>query len=115
MITVLNKIDLVKDESTIHALRLHFPDGVFVSVRSGEGLKELLHRMADLLADRVSKVELALPLARTVLLSLLRQTSLVIDRGYDGSHISVVALVSSKVYARVERFIVRHPPELQRV
>ena len=49
MITVLNKVDLVKDEATLHTLRLHFPEGVFVSVRYGDGLKELLHRMADLL------------------------------------------------------------------
>ena len=76
MITVLNKVDLVKDESTLHALRLHFPEGIFVSVRSGEGLKELLHRMADLLADRVAKVELALPLDRADLLSLLHQRRL---------------------------------------
>ena len=33
MITVLNKVDLIRDESTLHALRLHFPDGAFVSVR----------------------------------------------------------------------------------
>ena len=41
MITVLNKVDLVKDEATLHTLRLHFPEGVFVSVRYGDGLKEL--------------------------------------------------------------------------
>jgi GTP-binding protein HflX len=113
MITVLNKVDLVNDEATLHTLRLHFPDGVFVSVRTGEGLKELLHRMADLLADRVSRVELALPLDRTDLLSLLHRTSLVIDVTYEDSHVSVVALVSSKVYARVEPFLVRRDPELQ--
>ena len=115
MITVLNKVDLVKDESTLHTLRLHFPEGTFISVRSGEGLKELLHRMADLLADRVSKVELALPLDRTDLLSLLHRTSLVINVGYEDSHVSVVALVSPKVYARVEPFLVRRDPELQPV
>jgi GTP-binding protein HflX len=112
MITVLNKVDLVNDESTLHTLRLHFPDGVLVSVRSGEGLKELMHRMADLLADRVSKVELALPLDRTDLLSLLHRTSLVIDVGYEDSHVSVIALVSPKVYARIEPFLVRRDPEL---
>ena len=115
MITVLNKVDLVKDESTLHALRLHFPEGAFISVRSGEGLKELLHRMADLLADRVSKVELALPLDRTDLLSLLHRTSLVINIRYEDSHVSVVALVSPKVYARVEPFLVRRDPDLQPV
>jgi len=115
MITVLNKVDLVKDESTLHTLRLHFPEGAFISVRSGEGLKELLHRMADLLADRVSKVELALPLDRTDLLSLLHRTSLVINVSYQDSHVSVVALVSPKVFARVEPFLVRRDPELQPV
>jgi hypothetical protein len=48
-------------------------------------------------------------------LSLLHRLSLVIDVSYEGSHISVVALVSSKVYARVEPFIVRRDPELQPV
>src|ERR1700693_4218473 len=113
MITVLNKVDLVEDESTLHTLRLHFPDGAFVSVRTGEGLKELLHRMAALLADRVSKVELALPLDRSDLLSLLHRTSLVIDVVYEDFHVSVIALVSPKVYARVEPFLVRRDPELQ--
>ena len=113
MITVLNKVDLVEDETTLHALRLHFPDGLFVSVRSGVGLKELLHRMADLLADRISRVELALPLERTDLLSLLHRTSLVIDVRYQDAHVSVVALVSPKVYARIEPFLVRRDPELQ--
>ena len=113
MITVLNKVDLIADESTLHALRLHFPDGAFVSVRSGEGLKELRHRMADLLADRVSKVELALPLSRTDLLSLLHRTSHVLSARYENSHVIVVASVSPKVYARVEPFLIRREPELQ--
>src|SRR3984893_6449995 len=115
MITVLNKVDLVEDESTLHTLRLHFPDGAFVSVRTGEGLKELLHRMADPLADRVAKVELSLPLDRSDLLSLLHRTSLVIDVVYEDFHVSVIALVSPKVYARVEPFLVRRDPELQPV
>jgi len=115
MITVLNKVDLIADESTLHALRLHFPDGAFVSVRSGEGLKELRHRMADLLADRVSKVELALPLSRSDLLSLLHRTSHVLSASYENYHVIVVASVSPKVYARVEPFLIRREPELQPV
>src|SRR6202011_3171202 len=79
MITVLNKVDLVEDESTLHTLRLHFPESVFVSALTGKGLDELLHRMADMLADRVSKVEVALPLDRTELLSLLHRTSCVLS------------------------------------
>ncbi|HYY27131.1 MAG TPA: GTPase HflX [Chthoniobacterales bacterium] len=114
-LTVLNKMDLVRDEATLHALRLHFPDGVFVSVHTGQGLKELLHQMTDLLADRVSKVELALPLDRTDLLSLLHRTSQVIDIGYKDRYARVVAMVSPKVFARVEPFLVWRDPEYQLV
>jgi GTPase len=114
-ITVLNKVDLIRDESTLHALRLHFPDGVFVSVRTEEGLKELRHRMADMLADRVSKVELALPLDRTDLLSLLHRTSNVLSVGYGNAEVNVIASVPPKVYARIEAFLIRREPTLQPV
>jgi len=69
--------------------------------------------VADLLADRVSKVELALPLSRTDLLSLLHRTSNVLSASYENSHVIVVASVSPKVYARVEPFLIRREPELQ--
>ena len=115
MITVLNKVDLVTNESTLHTLRLHFPDGVFVSVRTGGGLKELRHRMADMLADRVSKVELALPLNRTDLLSLLHRTSNVLSVCYENSQVNVIASVPPKVYARIEAFVIRREPSLQPV
>jgi GTPase len=113
MITVLNKVDRVTDESTLHALRLHFPDAVFLSVRSGFGIDDLLHRMADMLADRIEKVELAIPVDRTDLLSLLHRTSHVLSVIYGGESVNVVATVTAKVYARVEPYIVRREPELQ--
>jgi GTPase len=113
MITVLNKIDRIEDQATIHTLRLHFPDAVFLSVRTGEGIEELLYRMADMLADRVAKVELALPLNRTDLLSLLHRAANVLSIGYEDSHVAVVAAVPPKVLARVKPYIVRGRPELQ--
>jgi GTPase len=106
MITVLNKVDCIRDEPTLHALRLHFPESVFISALTGTGLDELLHRMAEMLADRICKVEVALPLDRTDLLSMLHRTSRILSIGYEQAHVSVVATVSPKVYARVEPFLV---------
>ena len=113
MITVLNKVDCLADESTLHALRLHFPDGVFISALTGRGLDELLHRMADMLSDRVVKVEVALPLERTDLLSLLHRTSNVLSIGYKQGCANVVAAVSPKVYARLERYLVKREGALE--
>jgi GTP-binding protein HflX len=105
-ITVLNKIDRLEDPAAIHALRLHFPDAAFVSVRAGAGLDDLLERFAEKLSDRSTKVELALPLDRTELLSLLHRTGRVLRLEYGERVASVVALVSPKVFARVQPFLV---------
>jgi GTPase len=112
MLTVLNKIDRIANPSTLHALRLHFGHAVFISVQTGEGIDELCDRMAEFLSDRVSRVELALPLDRTDLLSLLHRTSKVLRLGYEDAYVSVVASVSPKVRARVEPFIVPRRPQL---
>jgi len=112
MITVLNKVDCITDESTMHTLRLHFPESAFVSALTGKGLDELLHRLADMLADRISKVEVALPLDRTDLLSLLHRTSRVLSVGYELGHVNVVAAVSPKVCARLEPYLVRQEEAL---
>jgi GTPase len=106
VITVLNKVDCIADESTLHALRLHFPDCVFVSALTGKGLDELLHRLAEMLTDRISKVEVALPLDRTDLLSLLHRAGRILSIGYNQTHVNVVAAVSPKVHARLEPFLV---------
>jgi GTP-binding protein HflX len=110
-ITVLNKIDRMEDPAAIHALRLHFPDAAFVSVRTGAGLEDLLDRCAEKLSDRSTKVELALPLDRTELLSLLHRTGRVLRLEYGERVASVVALVSPKVFARVQPFLVNQQPQ----
>jgi GTP-binding protein HflX len=113
VITVLNKVDLVKDQSTLHVLRVHFPGAIFISAEQGEGLDELLHCMSDLLTDRVRRVELALPLDRADLLSLLHRTSKVLSVEYEPTFAKVVASVSPKVLARVQSFLQPGPRELQ--
>ena len=38
VLTVFNKVDLIQDDHTLNALRRHFPDALFISTRTGEGL-----------------------------------------------------------------------------
>ncbi len=83
VVTLLNKVDQVEDSSSLHALRLHFPDAVFGSAHTGQGMEELVHLCGEMLREWVTKVELALPLSRTELLSLLHRTSRVLSLNYD--------------------------------
>jgi GTPase len=113
IVTVFNKTDLQPSDAILHGLRLHFPDALFVSAQTGKGLEDLRHRLADMLADRITKVELCLPLDRSDLLSLLHRAGRVLRVQYQENNAYVVASVSPKVLARVEPFLTRRDSALQ--
>jgi GTP-binding protein HflX len=57
---VMNKIDLL-DEDERRELSLRHPEAVGVSAETGEGLEELRSRIADLIRQRLTQVELLVP------------------------------------------------------
>ena len=60
-ITVVNKLDLVKDRSMLHGIYQLDPRAVAVSVHSGEGIEQLMASMQDHLASVENRVEILLP------------------------------------------------------
>ncbi len=79
---VLNKIDLV-DPDRLAELRRLFPDAVPISIRTGEGLDALYHRLHTLLIDRVVRLQVAIPLDRMDLVSLAHNEGKVLSENYD--------------------------------
>ncbi len=65
---VLNKIDLV-DGGGREALANRRPEAVRLSAATGEGLDELRSRLADAARERLTRVELTIPYARSALIS----------------------------------------------
>ena len=104
VLTVFNKVDLIHDDHTLNALRRHFPDALFISTRTGEGLGELLARMADQLAGRSERVELLLPAERSDLLSTLYQHGQVLSTQYEADGTRVHAVVPLKLLAQFAAF-----------
>ena len=99
IVTVFNKIDLIGDDSALNPLRRHFPDALFISTRTGAGLDELLHRMAEQLAGRSEHVELLLPSDRSDLLSSLHRQGQVLSTEYTDAGTHVHAVVPLKLLA----------------
>jgi GTP-binding protein HflX len=95
MITVLNKIDLIAgNEERLHELKGRFDrNAVLVSVRTGEGIPELVNRISDLMIDRVSRMRLRLPQARQDLIALLHREGKVIATDYEGNDALLTAVV----------------------
>ncbi len=109
MITVLNKVDLLAhDPDALNPLRRHFPDALFISTHTGEGLDELRARMADQLAGRSERVELLLPLGRGDLLSGLHRQGQVLSTEYVDEGVRVNAVMPLKSLAALEPYRSAH-------
>jgi GTP-binding protein HflX len=70
---VFNKIDRLANESVIAGMRSRFADAVFISVKTGEGMKELVSRISEFVADDLVTLELKIPQLRADLIARLHR------------------------------------------
>ena len=108
IITVFNKIDLITDRSRFLELKRHVPDGLFVSILKGEGMEDLLHRMSDMIADRITRYEFLLPHDRADLVSLLHRSGNVLSTHYEDDGVRVQATIPPKLLPQFKAFQVVH-------
>ena len=103
-VTVFNKLDLVEDRRELLHLKRAFPDAAFVSVRSGEGLPELLDRLADVQNELVAQHLYAFPHERSDLVSSLHRHGKVLSTTYEDDHVLVEAIVPRRYASHYEVF-----------
>jgi GTP-binding protein HflX len=114
MLIVFNKVDKVTDPHALPTLRRHFPDAVFISVQTGEGMDQLIDRISDFVARGTVTVELRLPPERADLLARLHRDGSVRDLQYDEEFTEVVAVMPARLLEIYSPFL-RQPaaaPEL---
>ncbi|MBA3607492.1 MAG: GTPase HflX [Chthoniobacterales bacterium] len=112
MLVVFNKVDKVTDPHTLPALRRHFPDALFVSVQTGEGMEQLVDRISDFVARGTVTVELRLPPDRADLLARLHREGSVRDLVYDGEFTEVVATMPARLLEIYSPYLRQPAPEL---
>src|SRR4051812_25187375 len=96
MLVVFNKVDKVTDEYALPALRRHFPDAVFVSIQTSEGMDELIERVSEFVARGTISVELRVPAARGDLLARLHREGTVQDVRYEHDFTHVTATIPTR-------------------
>ena len=99
VLLALNKIDLVDDERQ-QELRRQFPEAVFISVRTGQGLDDLFHRIHDMLIDRVVRLDLSIPLDRMDLVALAHQEGKVLAEDYERGVADIQCVVPKRFESR---------------
>ncbi len=106
-LTVFNKIDRVEDPMTRAMLRNAHPDALFVSVHTGEGLDQLVGKLAELVGGDSREILLRLPHDRTDLIARLHREGVVHDTEYETDFITIRAEVPQRLRETLEPFAPR--------
>jgi GTP-binding protein HflX len=103
-LTVFNKMDAVTDPAQVAVLKNHFPQAVFLSVRTGEGLDTLLARLADTLSDLVDTLEYRIPIERADVVSALHDLGRVLHTRYQPGEVELTAIIPKRARPRFHEF-----------
>lgn len=104
IITIFNKIDLLKDLNRMASLKRQFPDALFVSAKTGEGVEQLNESIVELLRGDSKLGSFLIPQARYDLISALHKNGAILSEDYEGDHVRLTARLPSKLFARYEPF-----------
>jgi GTP-binding protein HflX len=107
IIVLFNKIDkLEPGSSRFTELETHFEGCLFCSIKTGEGMDALLHRMTEMLLDRISRLELRIPQSRMDLVALIHRDGKVLSQAYEDNDIIVSATVPAHIRSHFDDFLI---------
>ncbi len=109
VVLALNKIDLVED-GRLQELQRQLPDGIPISVKTGQGMEDLFHRIHDMLIDRVVRLDLSLPLNRMDLVALAHQEGKVLSEDYNSGVAKIQCVVPKRFEVRFAEFLPKKKP-----
>jgi GTP-binding protein HflX len=107
-IVAFNKSDLADDDQRL-LLRGLEPDAVFVSARTGEGIEELLARIAAAIPSPSVELTLLVPYDRGDIVSSMHDRAVVLSTDYEEAGTRVRVLVSEADAATLGEFTVAAP------
>ncbi len=101
IITVLNKCDLLEEESFPQEIR----SCVKISAKLGTGIDDLLKAIDDNLPVRVKRVSLLVPFTDAGLVAEIRSNATLISEEYVADGVRVEAILDEKLYSRAKEYL----------
>lgn len=96
-LTVFNKIDQIENPNHLKQLNTRFPEAIFISVKTGEGIDELLHRLADLMRGDMETVSLIIPQERNDLIARLHREAHIYLTQYKDNQVKLRVCLTKKL------------------
>jgi GTP-binding protein HflX len=111
MIIAFNKIDKVEDPTVLAGLRRHFPEALFLSVRTGEGIDALVERMSEHVSNGSAVQTLRLPQSHSSAIARLHRQANVLETSYIGDDVRMVVVLPLRLAEEYLEFIEESGPE----
>ena len=106
-LVAFNKIDLLSG-GELDELRGSYPEGVFISAATGEGIDALLERVGAELTRLKVEVSLEIPYARGELVSRLHREAEVVNESYTPNGTRLVARMQRESLEDFDAFLAEH-------
>ncbi|WBU38891.1 GTPase HflX [Homoserinibacter sp. YIM 151385] len=103
-LVVFNKSDLLDEDARL-LLRGLAPDAMFVSARTGEGVEALLDRIAELLPQPDTELELLVPYDRGDIVSAAHDGARVLETAYEEEGTRLSLLATAAQAARLQSMV----------
>jgi GTP-binding protein HflX len=107
LILVFNKTDLA-DPETLEDWRRSYPEGVLVSAKTREGLKELAANIEDKLSSDMEELNLLIPHTQYALIPLIHREGVVLEEKSGEENTLVRCKMPSRLISRFEEFVVQN-------
>ena len=107
IIVVMNKIDALSDDVSARSLELEFPDAVWVSAKTGEGLDGLLSKMEDAIAGASKSVRLLVPHSEYRIVAELYASGSVLSRRDTDDGAEIAARIPLRKLPLFEKWILK--------
>jgi GTPase len=88
-ITVLNKIDLIDDQTLMRSFEENYPSPVLISAATGKNLPLLIEKVQDRFKDAIATVQLRIPHTRMDLVNQFYKVGKVVDIQYQQKSIKI--------------------------
>ena len=86
-------------------LRRHFPEAIFISVQTGEGLDALVERIDDLTTEGSVARTLRIPQSEGGLLARIHRQAKILQTDYEGDAVRLVAVLPARLAELCAEFI----------
>ncbi len=107
IIPVFNKVDLQEDALFKSSLKAQFPESIFVSVHTGEGLDVLQSTMDAVLEDSLISAQLLIPYKEYEWVARLHQMGCVCEEKDDEAGVWLKVHLPKRVYELLSPFVVQ--------